>query len=206
VQTGNFLWQQSISKTTQSQLSLLGIDVIEYTRRQGVRERLTPSPYQESSWRFDITPRPLTKWIAGTSYGLRGIDKLIKNEFYLGYEKNQIFNANYDFFFKFGARRNFTSFDNFAHSYLGYFSRKWEAGLDLDYVIENYTDATIKHGVTIEASLSNYISRDLFSTVSVQRSTDEVVSIWTGFFKLGYRFGNQETTPIRDGSSPRGQL
>lgn len=206
VQTGNVLWQQSFSKSLATQLNILGIDVIEYSRRQGVREILSPSPYREVSAKLDYFTSPLTKIQISTMGGVRDADHLSKNETALAFEQNQFFNRNMDAFAKLGLRKNFTSNDQFTHLYVGYFSRKWESGIDLDYSIEKYNDGIIKHATTTELSLSNYLSKDLFSTLSVQRAADETVTIWTGFFKIGYRFGNQESPPIRDGASPRGQL
>jgi hypothetical protein len=206
VQTGNVLWQQGIDKDWASQLSVLGIDVIEYSRRQGVRELLSPSPYKEVGAKLDYSPSPLNKWQFATKSGVRDADQLSKNEFSVAFEKNQWLSRNIDGIAKIGIRKNFTSNDKFVHFFTGYFSRKWESGLDLDYSIENYNDGVIKHAITTEVSLSNFLSKDLYSTFSVQRAADETVQIWTGFFKVGYRFGNQEIPPVRDGASPRGQL
>jgi hypothetical protein len=206
VQTGNLIWQQQYTTNWTTQVSALGIDVIEYTRRQGVREQLAPSPYQEGAFKLDYYAPGRVKIELGASSGTRQVDSLSKTETYLGWEQNQIGAKNWDLFLKSGIRKNFVSDDTFGHLYLGYFSRKWESSLDLDVAIEKYNDGVTKHPISTELSISNYLSRQLFSTLSLQRSADEVVTIYTAFFKLGYRFGNQEIPPIRDGSPPRGQL
>lgn len=206
IQTESLLWQQKWSNFFSSQLSALGIDVIEYSRRQGVRERLVPSPYREGSARLTFSTSPLSKIEVAGLYGKRDADNLSRSEFTLTIESNRIFGKQWDSFVRVGYRPNFVSRDEFLHLYLGYFSRVWESTVDLEYGIEKYNDGTLKHPLIAELSLSNYLSKSLFTTVSIERAADEQVAIWTGFFRLGYRFGNQELPPVRDGSPPRGQL
>lgn len=206
VQNGNILWQQGWNPRWSSQLSLLAVDVITYSRRQGIREKLAPSPFKEIGLRADYASTPRSKWQFGISDGKRDADRLSKAEFYVGLEKNQIWTRHWDVFAKAGGRKNFTSDDLFSNVYLGYFARKWEVGLDAEYGIEKYKDGVTKHPITLELDISNNFSRSLFLASSFQAAKDETVQIMTGFLKLGYRFGAGEAPPLRDGSPPRGQL
>jgi hypothetical protein len=206
IQNGNLTWQQYISKKWNSQLSLMAIDVITYSRRQNLRETLAPSPYREVSGRLDYQFNPTGKFEMGAAEGIRDADHLSKTELYLGLEQSQLFSRRWDVFGKLGGRKNFTSNDIFANVYAGYFSRRWETGIDVEYGIEKYKDGVTKHPITIELDLSSFMSRSMYWTVSLQRAQDEAVKINTAFFKLGYRFGSRENAPLRDGSPPRGQL
>jgi hypothetical protein len=206
IQNGNVLWQQGWSQKFSSQLSLLGIDVITYSRTQGVRETLAPSPYKEASLRTDYEFTPLNKLELGFSEGKRDADHLTKAEYYVGWEKNQLWSRHWDLFGKIGGRKNFISHDLFSNMNLSYFARKWETALDVEYGVEKYTDGVTKHPLTTELDLSFYLSRTLYMTTSFQRAADETVQILTGFFRIGYRFGNASLPPLRDGSPPRGSL
>jgi hypothetical protein len=171
-----------------------------------VRETLQPSAYQEVSDKLNYFVDRKRKFEVGYSSGVRQADDLTRNDLYLGYEENQVLGRNWDVFIKGGVRKNYSSNDTYSHLYLGYFSRKWEGSMEATYAIENYTDGTALHPLTLEATLSNYLAKELFSTFSFTRAADEKVTIYSVFFKIGYRFGNQQIAPIRDGSSPRGQL
>jgi hypothetical protein len=206
MQNGNILWQQGWTPRWSSQLSFLGVDVITYSRRQGVRERLAPSPYKEVAARANYATTPLSKWEFGFSDGRRDVDRLSRAEFYIGAERNQFWSRHWDIFGKLGGRKNFTSDDIFSNLYLGYYTRKWELGLDAEYGVEKYRDGVTKHPLTVEVDISNYLSRALFLTGSVQQAQDESVRILSGFLRLGYRFGGGDPPPLRDGSPPRGQL
>lgn len=206
IQNGNLLWQQGWTPKFSSQLGVMAVDVITYSRRQGLREELAPSAYNEGSLRLDFEPWSTRKYQFGISSGSREADHLTKSEYYFGVEQSQFWSKRWDVFAKLGGRKNFTSDDIFANVYLGYFSRKWEFGWDVEYGIEKYKDDVTKHPLTIEFDVSNYLTRSLYLTGSVQRAKDEVVEIYTLFVKLGYRFGSGQLAPLRDGAPPRGQL
>lgn len=206
LQTMNLIYQQRWSPEYSSELNHLMIDVIEYRRKQGLLEKLDASPYTESRVQLNRKNSPRSDIGLELSSGQRQVDKLKREEVALGYSQTEVFVRNVDLRFKLGSRNNFTSKDSFAKISLGYFSRKWEYSIDTDYEINANTDGTTTHPLTVELSLTNYYSKEIFLTGSFQRAADENVAIMSTFVKVGYRFGNQEIPPVRDGAAPRGAL
>jgi hypothetical protein len=206
VQTANIIWQQYINTRFNNELDYLAMDVIDYTRRQNVLEQLDPSPYYEAQDKLEIHLDQNRSIGVTLLSGKRGYDGLSKKETGLIYSHNQIWNPNLDFLLKTGLRNNFTSDDKFLKCTLGYFSRLWEANGTIDYSIQKNQDGTLTHPLITELNLSSFVSKSLSLTASVQRATDERLTILSAFFKLGYRFGNQEIPQQRDGAPPRGPL
>lgn len=206
LQNGSLIWQQEYTDTISSELGVLAMDSIEYYRHQGVRETLPPSPYQEAQMRIAFgSPRHL-QWTVGALSGRRAYDQKSKTEGSLSYLQSRIFSPNWDFYAKAGSRRNFTSQDIFVKTGVGYFSRKWEFNIDVEYTSEKHDDGVVLHPLVTEFSVSNSITRTLFWTGSLQRAADESVTILTSFLKLGYRFGDQETAPVRNSAPLRGPI
>lgn len=203
LQNGSLIWQQEYSDIFSSELIALSMDSIEYYRRQGIRETLPASPYQEAQAKFTLGPPRGTRWTLAGLAGERHLDQKSKTEVTLGVSKSRIFTPNWDFYTKLGGRKNFASQDLYIRTGLDYFSRKWEFNLDLEYATEKLEDGTTLHPLIAEFSASNSITRTLFWTASVQRAADENVTILTSFFKIGYRFGSTETAPQRS-SAPIG--
>lgn len=206
IQTMNLLYQQKWSQAFSSELGHLVIDVLEYRRNQGVLEKLDASPYSESHAQINTKLGQHSEVALELSSGLRQADNLKRDEASLGYSMNEVFSKNMDMRLKLGSRKNFTSQDTFSKLSLGYFSRKWEYSFDAQYEIDKNDDTSITHPLTLELALTNYYSKEIFLTGSFQRAADENVTIMSTFVKLGYRFGNQEIPPIRDGAPPRGPL
>lgn len=206
VQTINFIYQQSLSRYFSSELGILGIDVIEYQRRQDVLEKLSPSPYKEAHLSFDYKVIRDSTLSLTISSGERSNDQLKRTELSLGYRLQNFITRNWDAQLKLTNRKNFTSQDNLIAASLGYFSKSYEIVLDLDYGIQKNNDGLTTHPQSSEISLTSFFSKEIFATAAFERSASEDVTILGTFLKLGYRFGNQELPPIRDGAAPRGSL
>lgn len=206
LQTGNFIYQQRWTEKFSTDIGHLLIDVVEYQRRQNVLEKISPSPYSESHADLEVRSAKDSTWGLGISSGKRDADGLTRSELELSYRVANFFSRNWDTKFKFFNRKNFTSQDNGLGWNIGYFSNSYEIVLDSDYALQKNEDGTTTHPLNIELSLTGFFSKSYFITGSVQRAADERVTITGVFFKLGYRFGNQEVPPIRDGAAPRGSL
>lgn len=206
IQTADFSYQQKISSQLSSDLGHLEIDVIEYRRRQGVLEKLSPSPYKESHAGIDFRMTRDTTWGLEARQGQRYSDSLKMTSVDLSLRVQNLGSRNWDTKFKLMSKKNFVSQDSGSGWNIGYFSNHYEAVLDSDYTIQKNDDGTTTHPMNLELSLTSYISKTYFVTASLQRASDENVTILGAFFKLGYRFGNTELPPIRDGAAPRGSL
>ena len=206
IQTMSLIYQQRLSNYFSSEAGVLAVDVIEYQRQQNLLEKLDPSPYKEGHLKFDYRAnRSSTLTLTGSS-GERSSDQLKRMDISLGYRVQNFFSKNWDTQFKITSRKNFTSTDSIVAWSLGYFSKNYEVTLDADYGIQNNNDRPVTHPQNAEVSLTSFFSRQLFATAALQRSADETVTILGAFLKIGYRFGNQELPPIRDGAAPRGSL
>lgn len=206
LQNGSFIWQQEYTESLSSELGILAMDSIEYYRHQDIRETLPASPYEEAQAKVSIGSPRSSRWTLGTLAGHRGYDQKNKSEVSLSYFQSRIFTPNWDVYAKAGGRNNFTSQDVFLKTGLGYFSRTWEFNLDLEYASEKYDDGTSLHPVVAEFSVSNSMTKTLFWTGSIQGAKDESVTIITSFIKLGYRFGDMDTSPVRDAAPLRGPI
>ena len=206
VQTYSANWQQGLIRSFSTDLRVLGVDVIEYSRRQGVLEVLPPSRYSEGGIDLIFRPNSSAKYILSSMHGAREIDGLTRSEVDLAVYSSRFFSSNLDAYLVLGSRKNFTSQDRLIRTGGGYFSRSWESSLDLEYAIQQNTSGVTTHPLIAEVSLSHYYSKQTFFTLSFNRSADENVTIMSTFFKVGYRFGTQETPPVRDGAPPRGKL
>ncbi len=209
VQNGTATWQQGWSRYFFTDLNLMAVDVIEYRRRQGVLETLISSPYSEASIRLNLNLAEkieVNRFFLQFTSGSRQLDNLKRQSVEFGYVKSKFWGPNWDIYATVEARKNFTSTDKLARLGLGYFSRRWDANLDLATQIQNNDSGVVTHPLMIDTSLSYLISRRLYVAVSVQSATDENVKIASAFFKFGYRFGNREVPPLRDGAPPRGAL
>ncbi len=206
VQTMYLIYQQKLSRYFSSELGLLGIDVLEYQRRQGFLERLSPSPYKEAHLNFEYKVDRDSTLTLTTLAGERSSDQLKRTDLGLGYRLQSFITKNWDTQFRVINRNNFTSRDNIVSWSLGYFSNSYEIVGDADYAIQKNNDGTVTHPLNTELSLTSFFSKDLFASAVLQRSADENVTILGTFVKVGYRFGNRELPPIRDGAAPRGSL
>lgn len=207
VQQGSLFWQQELTQRLYTKMSLLGVDVVEYAHLQNVRERLAASPYKQGSLRFDIRASPLTTIEFGTLVGKRESDHLSKTDSSVSIASQRTFGPKWETRATVGYRDNFASKDQYARVGLGYFSRHWESDLSVEGGVEKYDlDGDVRHPLITELAFSRFFSETLFATLSLQRAADEQVTIMTSFFKLGYRFGNREIPPLRDGAPARGSL
>jgi hypothetical protein len=206
VQTANVNWLQGINDNFSININALGVDVIEYLRRQDVREQLQASPYKEASIRFKQATNQGPNVYLQSLYGERQSDQLIRREQLFGFGLPRFFSVNVDLSGKIGYRDNFNSKDSFAALGLGYFSDLWELSFEVQSGEEVYANGDKLHPLLANMDFGFYVSRKLFFAMGVEQAQDEQVKISSGFLKLSYRFGNIETPPIRDGVTPRGRL
>jgi len=206
VQTANAILQQGISQSFAIEAQGLMVDAIEYSRRQGVLERLPSSPYREGSLQVTLLPGSTSRLFVKGTYGKRQVDQLDKNEVMAGWSGTGFISPKWDLRAAGGVRKNFTSDDQFARGGLGYFSRKWESTLDVDFSAQTYATGQVLHPLITELTLANYYSRRTYSTLAFQHAADEDKTIMSVFFRVGFQFSNQEVPPVRDGAPPRGAL
>jgi hypothetical protein len=144
--------------------------------------------------------------MSSLTYGERGADGLNFGEFSFGPSSQALFDSKVSAQVLLGGRHNFNTNDGFLRLDLGYYSRVWEIGLAMQKALSVQSYGVIYHPFTGELSLARYFSRDIYGTLSLEEATNERVTIWSGFFKLGYRFGSDDIAPLRDGAPPRRRL
>jgi hypothetical protein len=207
LQNGFLSWQQQWTTTIATELNNTTIDVIEYSRRQSVLEQLPSSPFQESEVKFIYKLNKLQdRYYLRFSSGERAVDGLKSQSSELAFIKSQIFGPKWDLYTVLESKNNFTSQDGYFRLGLGYFSRKWELNLDTSYGVQNNVNGTTNHPTLVDATLAYYLSRNTYVAFSGQSASNEDVKIMSGFFRLSYRFGNEEIPAVRDGAPPRGPL
>lgn len=189
-----------------SHFSHRSIDAIEYSRRQGVREKLEPSPYSETQARLRFRSSSRRSFDVRFISGSRQSDGLSKQEISVGGHFLKWPSRHWDIGARLGNRDNFASQDTFVKVSAGYYSRKWEFTLDQTLLNETQDSGESYSPMITEISFSRYFSRSFYGTFYLQSSSDSRVAVFTTFFKLGYRFGTQEIPPVRDGAPPRGRL
>jgi hypothetical protein len=205
-QTAYLSWQQGWNRDFTSNINLMSIDVIEYTRRQGFLETLPPSGYQEGNIQVQQRLNPEVQLLYNAALGLRQYDGLGRLELSAGPSTNKFLGPHYSAAALIGGGRNFSANNIFLRGTLGYYSKFWELTLDQDigYQIEDSGDTLTP--LTTEVSAAHFFSRQLYATLSLQRASNENVSILAGYFRIGYRFGSDAVPPLRDGAPPRGRL
>ncbi|MGZ3690189.1 MAG: hypothetical protein ACXVAX_01720 [Pseudobdellovibrio sp.] len=206
VQTLNFLYEQRINEQLSSDVGILHLDVIEYRRNQDLLEKLTASPYDEGRVQFEYKINQDDNLALEVLTGKRQFDSLKKDEITLGYDFNNRFSKSIDIKTQIGYRNNFTSKDQFVKLDLGYYSRDWEITFDNQYGKNKNDDGTIQTPIITDLGLTSYYSKQLYFNLTMERAAEETVTIMSAFFRVGYRFGNQEVPPVRDGAPPRGAL
>ncbi len=205
IQNGFLSYRQKVSESFQTTVSVSQIDVIEYSHRRGVLEQLNPSPYREASLNLKQNFTRLTSMHYNAVYGIRNSDALKKQEYSLGPEFDQFLSRKTLLQALFGYRNNFTSTDEFVKARFGYYSNDWEFSIDEEYDLRNETVYNKTYNQIIsEFSVARYLSKALYATLSYQDARNERVTIYSGFFKIGYRFGTQDVAPLRDGAPATG--
>ncbi len=190
------------------ELDLLGtsMDSIEYRRLQGVRESLLPSQYQEGRLQLRHRFSSDTRLIESYTYGKRVFDQKTKEEIFAGISLPRAFSRFVDFNLSGGYRHAFDRYGPFGRTGLGYYRNDWELSLEVEQATEYLSDGTREDPLTVELSSGQILSKNIFVAESLQWIKDQKVEIISAFFKLSYRFGNEEITPIRDGAPPAGRL
>ncbi|MBI4403817.1 MAG: hypothetical protein HY537_06640 [Deltaproteobacteria bacterium] len=206
VQNGQLSYFHEWMKNLSTTLAVSIIDVIEYSRRSGLRERLEPSPYREGSVSARYVFSPSLNLVASGLYGSRLADSLLKKEVSLGLSSPRLFSPHFSGYATLGVRHHFTSDDIVMRVGLGYYSQLWEITVDQNYSIEKDNNGTTDHPIVSEGAIALYLSRALYGTCSVQYAHDQAVDIFSTFLQIGYRFGNEAIPTVRDGAPPRGRL
>ena len=206
VQTHSLIYQQGITPAIKSEIGILHLDTIEYRRNQDLLERLAASPYDEARLELDFAITEDDNLGVRLLSGKRQIDNLKKEEVTLGYDMNNRFSKSFDIRPEVGYRRNFTSKDVIAKLALGYYSRNWEINFDNCISANTYDDGVKKNQLITDLGVTSYFSKQTYLNLSYQHAGEEGVQINTVFFRIGYRFGNQDIPPVRDGAPPRGAL
>jgi hypothetical protein len=207
IQEGSVFWQNEWTEKTYSKVTLLGVDSIEYVHIQGKLEDLPASPYKQATVAFDYRQTPLLTWEIATLIGHRNYDGFSKTEVALSMAHQRSFGPKWDSSFTVGYRDNFVSHDEFGRAAVGYYSRIWEGYFNLEAGIEKYSSQTLTHHPLIaEFGVSYFVNKQLYLTGSLERAANEDVQIFSVFTKLGYRYGNREIPPLRDGSPVKGSL
>jgi hypothetical protein len=186
--------------------TLSAIDSVEYSRRQGLLTVLSPSTYRSVNASYEH--RFPSQWSLNSSctYGARGADGLAYADFNAGPSTNQLFNSKVAGKGVLGVRHNFTTNDAYLKFGFGYFWKLWELGLDFERGVSIMNYGVTFHPMMIEASLARYFSNALYGTFSLEEASNERVTVWSSYFKVGYRFGSEDVAPLRDGAAPRSRL
>ena len=186
-------------------LTVNRVDVIEYSRRQGIRETLPDSAFDQLRIKVKHKKKRgiTTHYIL--SHGQRAVDGLSKTVAQMGWNFSRFYKKKINSYINLGYKKNFTSNDIYTKFGIGYFSKDWEYSIDQELILED-TNGVQKIPTITELITSYSASRSLFSSISLQFAQDGNVTILSTFFKLSYRFGSKDVAPIRDGAPPQGKL
>lgn len=207
LQQGNLSWRQEYLAWFYTKLGLLAVDAIEYAHIQNVREQLAAAPYKQGLFSIDFRFTPNLYWEVATLHGKRETDELSKSEVAMTLRQQRLFDSKWDAHWVLGHRNNFSSRDDFGRVVLGYYSNRWEVYLNVEAAVEKLiADQREIHSLATELTWSQFWTRALYSSFSFQKASDEQVDVYTGFFKLGYRYGSADIPPLRDGSPMKGAL
>jgi hypothetical protein len=211
IQNGNLIYQQGINPNLDSTMTLLAFDTIEYSRRTGLLQQLPSSPYHEASLATRYRLSSNSRWLNEVRYGERIADSRKLEQVRTGMNWIGAFSRNIDMTAYFGYRDEFISNGPLGYFEANYFSRVWEFGFDVDGSVQQRFDSNLSsprtiHPLTTELSVARIFSNALFVTTSVQYAQNELVTIFSAFFTLSYRFGTHDMAPLRDGAPPRRSL
>jgi hypothetical protein len=204
-QNWNINWDQDIGNKNVTHLQLLDVDSIEYRRRQGIRETLPSSSYEQITAQFDFPLLNASTLSPAITYGKRATDGYTKFEAKIKTILNDLGNSNFDANAFGGVRKNFTSDDMFLGAGFGYYVKKIEFTSDIEVAKEKQLTQTLTP-IILTFNGSYIQSSDLFYSTSLELARDEIMNKFAVFFKLTYRFGTKEITPLRDGAPKRGTL
>ncbi len=195
-----------LKRTFSVSLSSSKVDVIEYSRKQDIRETLEPSVYEQNKIKLRIkSSNRITTEVKYLS-GARKKDKLTKVDGQLGFIFHRFLSKNLNAHLYLGQRDNFTSDDTLARLGINSYSDTWEYSLEQELISEEEKTGEKNFVKITEFVISRLFSRTFFTTFSLQYAQDDKVDIVSTFFKLTYRFGNREVPPIRDGAPAQGKL
>ncbi len=211
VQNGLVVYQQGITKTFDTTVTLLAWDTIEYQRQAGILQVLPSSPYHEASIGTRDKLSDQTQWLNEVRYGERLVDNTNFQEAKTGIQKIGVFSPKIEMTGYVGYRQEFVARGPMAYFEANYFSRNYELGFNVDAAIEQRFDdflgtPTTLTPVTVEINAAYMMSNAWFVTTALQYGHDEIVNIYSAFVTLTYRFGEHNMAPIRDGAAPRRTL
>ena len=206
VQNAFLAYTQKFNSSWHSTLQGTMIDVIEYSHRRAVLERLASSPYKELSLSARETIDNNISIDYQSAYGVRTIDAKNMLDLEAGPSFSRVFENSISSNFRLGYKKNFTSKDYLGKINIAYYPKNWELNLDESYSIQKDLDGRSYHPLVSELSLTHFIARELYGTLSAQNAHSERVDINSASLYLGYRFGSKDVAPLRDGAPPRGRL
>ena len=204
LQNGNIIYQQGWGARFDTSLQLTAFDSIEYSRRRGVLETLPSSAYQEISLGTRLKATDRIHWLTLARTGERMADHMRRQDASTGFNFSELFSPKFDLTMYAGYSKEFTVEGPTSRLEANYYSRNWEIGQSLEAAIQRGRQTL--HPFVAELSIANMYSRALYSTVAVQYAQNENVTIYSGFFKLTYRYGSEDLPPLRDGTPPRRSL
>ncbi len=182
------------------------IDAIEYRHRQGIRERLESSPYQQLALQADYKLSSTNQWGGTMIHGRRSQDQLWKHEYSLTGHWRGLASKHLNLWTTFGYRDQFISHDLFTALRLGYFAKKFEVEVKESIAYEMYKARDNLIPVISELSSAYYFSRTFFGAASAEHAFDSSVSIFSVQLSVGYRFGTRELPALRNSAPGVGTL
>lgn len=206
LQTGTFTWLQQWSDLLDTRLQALGVDVIEYARRQGLREQLTPSPYREGEIVIGLGARKALSFDIGLRNGRRLSDDLMLNDQYVRLRTTQEFLPRQLYELRAGQKKNFNSQDNYLQASMSFYNKRWEIVFDLEKSREEYFNSMTLNGTVANANFIFLWSKKMYVSSELQYAGDERLNIYSTFLRLNYRFGSDDLPPLREGAPPGSRL
>lgn len=197
IQTGNINYHQQILPALSSTVNLLSVDAIQFQWQQNILETIAPSTYREASLdlRQKVSDTVLLDYSARDGY--RTADDLSLEEVSAGVILPRLFDRHFQFRDSLVYRHDFTTIDELDRLGLDWFSNSWELNLTEDFGLRYETGGNLMHEAITELDVSRYFSRSLYGTLSLEQGHDESVDIYSGFVKIGYRFGGRDQAPLR---------
>jgi hypothetical protein len=136
-------WDQDVGNREVAHVQFLDVDSIQYRRRQGIRETLAASSYEQVSGQWDFPIMSGSNLSPSFTYGKRTTDGLTKAEGKLKLQFFDVTDPNFDAGGYLGYRKNFISTDLFTGGSIGYYIKKMEFTTDLEVARETYPSQTL---------------------------------------------------------------
>ncbi len=192
VQTALLSYHQSWTEGFRSTLNYSLIDVIEYTRRKHVLERLPSSPYQELGLNLHTQASPQFHWDWNFYYGHRRLDRLSRAEFSMGPTLLRFLFPRLQLRGLIGARSQFITQDLTSQFLLDYLHASSAVNFSLAYVLSSQKPGPTLHKWMAEASIQYALTRDFLGSLAFSEAADERVRIWSAYMRVTFLLGQKE--------------